>query len=74
MALCLVIIFENLYRHGCLKQWLKTFEESDGGIESFTRGYEFYGIHVKDDNTVVAREWAPGAIALYLTGDFSKLI
>lgn len=24
------------------------------------------------DNSVIAREWAPGAKELYLTGDFSK--
>jgi 1,4-alpha-glucan branching enzyme len=55
-----------------LQQWLRTFEESEGGIEGFTKGYEYYGIHVQDDNSVIAREWAPGAIALFLTGDFSE--
>ena len=61
----------TFYRRGCVDQWLKTLEESEGGIENFTKGYEYYGIHVKDDNSVVAREWAPGAIAVYLTGEFS---
>lgn len=51
---------------------MKTFEESEGGIDNFTKGYEYYGIHVRDDNSVVAREWAPGAVGLYLTGDFSE--
>lgn len=60
------------FRHGCLRQWLKTFEESEGGIDKFTKGYEEFGIHIKADNSVVAREWAPGAVGLYLTGDFSK--
>lgn len=59
-------------RHGCLQEWIKKFEESEGGIESFTKGYEYYGIHVRDDNSIVAREWAPGAIAVFLTGDFSE--
>lgn len=58
-------------RHGCFQQWLNTIEESEGGTDNFTKGYNYYGIHVKEDNTVVAREWAPGAIALYLTGAFS---
>jgi 1,4-alpha-glucan branching enzyme len=56
-----------------MQQWLKKFEESEGGIDKFTKGYEYYGIHVLDDNTVVAREWAPGAVDVYLTGDFSEL-
>lgn len=60
------------HRHGCLQEWIKKFEESEGGIENFTKGYEYYGIQVLEDNTVVAREWAPGAIQLYLTGDFSE--
>lgn len=55
-----------------LARWLRTFEESEGGIERFTRGFEHYGVHVMSDNTVVAREWAPGAVGLYLTGDFSE--
>lgn len=54
-------------------QWLETFGEAEGGLDGFTKGFEYYGIHVKDDNSVVAREWAPGAVGLYLTGDFSRL-
>lgn len=57
-----------------MHQWLQKFEESDGGLDNFTQGYKYYGIHVLSDNSVVAREWAPGAEALYLTGDFSEFI
>ena len=59
-------------RHGCLQEWIKKFEEAEGGIENFTKGYDYYGIHVLEDNSVVAREWAPGAIAVYLTGTYSE--
>ncbi|CRK98126.1 CLUMA_CG011494, isoform A [Clunio marinus] len=59
-------------RHNCLVKWVETFKNSEGGIEKFTKGYEYYGIHIKDDNSVVAREWAPGAQCLYLTGDFNN--
>ena len=52
---------------------MKTFEETEGGIDKFTRGYDEFGIHIKADNSVVAREWAPGAVGLYLAGDFSEL-
>lgn len=61
-----------LLRHGCLQEWIKKFEESEGGIENFTKGYDYYGIHVLEDNSVVAREWAPGALAVYLTGTYSE--
>uniref|UniRef100_A0A1A9ZY00 Uncharacterized protein n=1 Tax=Glossina pallidipes TaxID=7398 RepID=A0A1A9ZY00_GLOPL len=32
------------------------------------RGYKYYGLHFKDDNTVVARECAPSAKELSMTG------
>ena len=62
----------NIFRHGCMQQWLKAFEEGEGGIDIFTKGYEYFGVHINNDNSVVAREWAPGAIGLYLTGDFNN--
>jgi 1,4-alpha-glucan branching enzyme len=65
-------LFSPAHRHGCVLQWLRTFEEAEGGLDRFTKGFEHYGVHVRDDNSVVAREWAPGAQALYLTGDFSR--
>lgn len=41
-------------------------------MESFTQAYKYYGLHIQHDNSVIAREWAPGAQQVYLTGDFSK--
>lgn len=52
---------------------MKAIDESEGGIENFSQGYKYYGIHIQSDNSVIAREWAPGAKELYLTGDFSEL-
>lgn len=40
-------------------------------MEAFSQGYKYYGIHFLPDNSIVAREWAPGAKDVYLTGDFS---
>lgn len=51
---------------------MRRFGEHEGGIDSFTQGYKYYGLHVQQDNSVIAREWAPGAQQLYLTGDFSE--
>jgi 1,4-alpha-glucan branching enzyme len=37
------------------------------------QGTELFGLQVKDDNTIVYREWAPNAVQASLIGDFSKL-
>lgn len=41
-------------------------------MESFSKGYEYYGLHIRSDNSVSAREWAPAAKQLFLTGDFNN--
>lgn len=41
-------------------------------MDEFTQGYNYYGLHFQPDNSVIAREWAPGARDVYLTGDFSE--
>ena len=41
-------------------------------MDDFSRGYDKFGIKINDDNSVTAKEWAPGAQELYLTGDFSE--
>lgn len=51
---------------------MQKFNENEGGLDQFSQGHKYYGIHIQQDNSVVAREWAPGAQQLYLTGDFSK--
>lgn len=60
-----------LSRHGIVKDWLRRIDESEGGIGNFSQAYKYYGIHIQQDNSVVVREWAPAAQALYLTGDFN---
>lgn len=52
--------------------WIKRLNELEGGLDEFTQGYKHYGVQIGQDNSVVAREWAPGAKEVYLTGDFSK--
>lgn len=48
--------------------------EYEGGMDKFTQGYKYFGIHVNTDNSVTAREWAPGAVQVYLTGEFSMFL
>lgn len=45
-----------------------------GGLENFTRGYEYFGFNQSEDGSITYREWAPAAASLALIGDFSKLI
>ena len=56
-------------------RYLKTMEnqiiKEAGGLESFASGHEYYGLHFKK-NELVFREWAPKAMSIYLTGDFSQ--
>lgn len=60
------------YRNGVLQEWLGKIDKLEGGMDTFSQGYKYYGLHFLPDNSVVAREWAPGARDVYLTGDFSK--
>ncbi|KAL8336094.1 hypothetical protein RB601_000091 [Gaeumannomyces tritici] len=58
-------------RHGKAKEWTKKIEQSEGSMEKFTRGIELFGLNVRDDNSIIYREWAPNATAAHLMGDFN---
>lgn len=58
-------------RYGCFQKYLDGINENEGGIDKFTKGYQHFGIHVTPDNGIYCKEWAPGALQLYLMGDFS---
>jgi hypothetical protein len=49
----------------------KDLAEKEGGLLNFAKGYEKFGL-LKVEGGISYREWAPGARALYLTGDFSN--
>lgn len=55
-----------------LRNWINKLNQLEGGLDEFTQGYKYYGLHIASDNSLVAREWAPGAQQLYLTGDFNN--
>lgn len=40
-------------------------------MDKFIRSYKTYGIHVLPDNTIKCFEWAPGAVQVFLRGDFN---
>ena len=53
---------------------LHHIDQHMGGLENFTRGYEYFGFNQSKDGSITYREWAPAAANLALIGDFSKLI
>lgn len=59
-------------RHAVLNNWIQRIDKLEGGMNTFSKAYEYYGLHILPDNSVVCREWAPGARNLYLCGDFNN--
>uniref|UniRef100_A0A8B9LSV8 1,4-alpha-glucan branching enzyme n=1 Tax=Astyanax mexicanus TaxID=7994 RepID=A0A8B9LSV8_ASTMX len=58
-------------RYRLFEECLARLEKAEGGFDQFTRSYQSYGVHRRSDSTLLLKEWAPGAQALYLTGDFN---
>lgn len=58
-------------RHSYYDNVKHSIETSEGGYDKFSRGYEKFGLNVKDDGTLVYHEWAPNAVEASLIGDFS---
>lgn len=59
-------------RHETFQKWVNTINESEGGLDKFSKGYEKFGLHALPNGDVVYREWAPNAKEAHLIGDFSK--
>ena len=51
---------------------LQRIEEMEGGIDKMALGHEYFGAHVGPDNTFIMRQWAPGAVEMWLMGDFNN--
>ena len=60
-------------RYSKAQQWIKTINETEGGLEKFSRGYETLGLQVQENGDIHYREWAPNALRAYVIGDFSML-
>ncbi|CCT73432.1 probable branching enzyme (be1) [Fusarium fujikuroi IMI 58289] len=54
------------------QDWIKTINDTEGGLEKFSRGAEKFGFNVDADNNIIYREWAPNATAAFLIGDFNN--
>ena len=62
------------HRYKTYRTKLKAIEAAEGSLEAFGRGYEFFGFNRGEHDGepgVFYREWAPGASALFLTGEFN---
>lgn len=59
-------------RYAVYLDYIDKISQGDGSLNEFTKSYEKFGVHVSPDGTVTCLEWAPGAKALYLAGDFNN--
>ncbi|OAY64393.1 1,4-alpha-glucan-branching enzyme 1, chloroplastic/amyloplastic [Ananas comosus] len=59
------------YRYSQYRKMRALIDQNEGGLELFSRGYENFGFHRSADG-IVYREWAPGAKAAALIGDFNN--
>lgn len=46
--------------------------QTEGGFDKFSKGYNDFGLHLQKDNSIKYKEWAPNAVEASLVGDFSK--
>ena len=53
------------------QKWIQTINDTEGGLDQFSRGYERFGFTVGPDGTIAYREWAPNALKAFLIGDFN---
>ncbi len=61
-----------LFSYHVFQKILKQLETEEQGIDVFTSAYKHFGIHVnRQTNEINIKEWAPGAKAMYIHGDFS---
>ncbi|TVY47288.1 1,4-alpha-glucan-branching enzyme [Lachnellula occidentalis] len=58
-------------RYSKAQKWIKTLDETEGGLEKFSRGTEKFGFNLDKDNNITYREWAPNATQAFLIGDFN---
>ncbi|KAI9607713.1 hypothetical protein KEM48_003500, partial [Puccinia striiformis f. sp. tritici PST-130] len=54
------------------KEWQTKIDETEGGLEPFSKGYENFGLIAQPDRSILYREWAPGAQQASLIGDFNN--
>ena len=59
-------------RYSHAQKWIKTIDDTEGGLDNFSKGNDKFGFVVHENGDITYREWAPNALRAYLIGDFSK--
>ncbi|KAK2766213.1 alpha-1,4-glucan branching enzyme [Arachnomyces sp. PD_36] len=59
-------------RFNSAQSWIKTINDTEGGLEKFSRGFEKFGFNVNQNGDIIYREWAPNATSAHLIGDFNN--
>eukprot|EP00189_Rhodosorus_marinus_P008869 CAMPEP_0184754644 /NCGR_PEP_ID=MMETSP0315-20130426/44728_1 /TAXON_ID=101924 /ORGANISM="Rhodosorus marinus, Strain UTEX LB 2760" /LENGTH=1183 /DNA_ID=CAMNT_0027234071 /DNA_START=529 /DNA_END=4080 /DNA_ORIENTATION=+ len=59
------------YRFGRYWELKQSLDILEKGVGEFSKGMKFFGFNIVDDG-ILYREWAPGADAVYICGDFNK--
>ncbi|KIV86609.1 1,4-alpha-glucan-branching enzyme [Exophiala sideris] len=60
------------HRFAKAQKWINTINETEGGLEKFSRGYETFGFTFSADGDILYREWAPNAEQAFLIGEFNN--
>lgn len=60
------------HRYQSFTKWKNVIQDHEGGYDSFTKGFLKFGLNVREDGSIVYREWAPNATEAVLIGDFSS--
>lgn len=63
------------YRWGQYHNILNAIENNEGGLDNFSKAYNFYGLNRGEKDGKMGiwyREWAPGARAVALVGEFNN--
>lgn len=60
------------HRYDLVQNWIKHIDETEGGLEKFSRGYEIMGFNVQPNGDIIYREWAPNALKASLIGEFNN--
>ncbi|KAI2326414.1 alpha-1,4-glucan branching enzyme [Ophidiomyces ophidiicola] len=61
---------KNRYKraHG----WIQKLNDLEGGLDTFSKGYERFGLNVQENGDIIYREWAANAVEAHLIGDFNN--
>ena len=60
------------HRFAKAQTWLKHINDTEGGLEKFSRGYKRFGFTFSGNGDIVYREWAPNAEQAFLIGEFNN--